>query len=237
MQCGECAGKEGAPEDDRVKWCRMLPILRRALLLAPAGAAPSRAESPQMAEMGVQPTHEPSRQKPAGVFSDPFGWYAERARRGGRGSCFSARGPSSFALCAAGLPYFEQTESSEYDWLIGTDETVRRSYALKSAQEDLALYSTNNERSVKNTDQLLQFVYEAEGNTDNLLTPTVLAEMMKIEKMFYENAKFASYCHAQSTDKTKCAESATASAIHAAVLQDDHPARCEREHGGDADAG
>ena len=24
---------------------------------------------------------------------------------------------------------------------------------------------------------------------------------------------------------------------HAAVLQDDHPARCEREHGGDADAG
>ena len=190
----------------------MLPILRRALLLAPAGAAPSRAESPQMAEMGVQPTHEPSRQKPAGVFSDPFGWYAERATRRPRLMFFCAW-TFVIALCAAGLPYFEQTESSEYDWLIGTDETVRRSYALKSAQEDLALYSTNNERSVKNTDQLLQFVYEAEGNTDNLLTPTVLAEMMKIEKMFYENAKFASYCHAQSTDKTKCAESATASAI------------------------
>ena len=60
---------------------------------------------------------------------DPFGWYALKSVERPR-LVFCSAWFVIILLCAVGFPFFEQTESTNYDWLLGQDKVVSRSYAL-----------------------------------------------------------------------------------------------------------
>jgi hypothetical protein len=71
--------------------------------------------SVDVAEPGLEPkSAEP---EPA-LFRDPFGWYASMSVRRPWG-VFCAAWTCIVLMCAAGLPMFEQTPQTDYDWLLG----------------------------------------------------------------------------------------------------------------------
>lgn len=112
-------------------------------------------------------------------------------------------------LCAAGAPQFKQTETTNYDWLLGQNKVVSRSYALSKMQEETSTYTRLAERSVPQSDQLLHFMYQAQDSDQNLLKPAILKEILSVEKTYFMDSKFATYCAAKVADSTTCAASAT----------------------------
>ena len=81
-----------------------------------------------------------------GMWSDPFGWYAVKSVRRPR-LVFACAWGLIFLMTAAGLPLFEQTPNSDYDWLLGEDEVVSRSYASPRRRRGRAC--TRASRSVR----------------------------------------------------------------------------------------
>ena len=138
-----------------------------------------------------------------GFWKDPFGWYAVKSVRRPR-TMFASSWFVIILLTAAGMPMFEQTPNSNYDWLLGKNEVVSNSYALSKAQEQTSLYTSLAERSVPQTDQLLHFMYEAKGGDSNLLKPEFLAQMLDIEKTFFTDPEFATFCVAEVADASTC---------------------------------
>ena len=120
----------------------------------------------------------------ATIMNDPFGWYAAISVRRPR-QMFCAAWTVILLMCAAGFPLFEQTPTSDYDWLMGKNKIVSRSYALKKVQEETSLYTKLAERSVKQNEQLMHFIYEAKSGGGNILAPAMIKEMLSIEKTFF----------------------------------------------------
>ena len=147
------------------------------------------------------------------VLRDPFGWYAVKSVQRPV-TVFVSAWAVIVLLCAAGLPLFEQTPNSDYDWLLGDDKIVSRSYALKKVQEENALYSKVSERSVKQNEQLMHFMYESKSGDGNLLTPGFVKEMLSVEKTFFESKKFATYCVANVSNTSVCSDASAQSVIN-----------------------
>ena len=144
---------------------------------------------------------------------DPFGWYAEKSVRIPRTMFFTAW-TIIILMCAAAVPQFEQTETSDYDWLLGKNELVSRSYALTKVQEQTAIYTKVSERSVKQNDQLMHFIYEAKSDGGNVLTPAMIKEMQSIEKEFFAHKKFATYCVSDISNSSKCSSTGAQSVVN-----------------------
>ena len=140
--------------------------------------------------------------------NDPFGWYAVKSVERPR-LVFCSAWFVIFLLCAAGMPLFEQTENSNYDWLLGRDKVVSRSYALSKMQEETSTYTSLAERSVGQSYQLLHFMYESQGGDDNLLKPLILKEILEVEKTYFTDSKFATYCVAEVEDVGTCSSRAS----------------------------
>jgi hypothetical protein len=138
-----------------------------------------------------------------GFWKDPFGWYAVKSVRRPR-TMFASAWFIIILLTAAGMPMFEQTPNSDYDWLLGKNEVVSKSYALSKAQEQTSLYTRLAERSVPQNDQLIHFMYEAKGGDSNLLKPELLAQMLDIEKTFFTDPEFATFCVADVANINTC---------------------------------
>ena len=147
-----------------------------------------------------------------GMWSDPFGWYAVKSVRRPR-LVFACAWGLIFLMTAAGLPLFEQTPNSDYDWLLGEDEVVSRSYALSQAQERTSLYTRLAERSVRQSSQLIHFMYESKSADQNLLKPELIKEMFEIEKLFFTDPRFATYCVATVGDPNTCDASSFRSVV------------------------
>ena len=142
--------------------------------------------------------------------NDPFGWYALKSVERPR-LVFCSAWFVIILLTAAGLPMFKQTETTNYDWLLGQNKVVSRSYALSKMQEETSTYTSLAERSVGQSDQLLHFMYESQGGDDNLLKPLILKEILEVEKSYFTDSKFATYCVAQVGDVGTCAAEASQS--------------------------
>ena len=71
---------------------------------------------------------------------DPFGWYALKSVERPR-LVFCSAWFVIILLCAAGFPLFEQTETTNYDWLLGQNKVVSRSYALSKMQEETSKFT------------------------------------------------------------------------------------------------
>ena len=142
--------------------------------------------------------------------NDPFGWYALKSVERPR-LVFCSAWFVIILLTAAGLPMFKQTETTNYDWLLGQNKVVSRSYALSKMQEETSTYTSLAERSVGQSDQLLHFMYESQGGDDNLLKPLILKEILEVEKTYFTDSKFATYCVAQVGDVGTCAAEASQS--------------------------
>lgn len=140
--------------------------------------------------------------------NDPFGWYAVKSVERPR-LVFCSAWFVIFLLCAAGMPLFEQTENTNYDWLLGHNKVVSRSYALSKMQEEMSTYTSLAERSVGQSDQLLHFMYESQGGDGNLLKPLILKEILEVEKTYFTDSKFATYCVAEVGDVGTCSSRAS----------------------------
>jgi hypothetical protein len=134
---------------------------------------------------------------------DPFGWYAQLSYRRPR-TMFATAWGFIFLLCAIGAPFFKQSDSGDYDWLLGRDSAiVQRSYSLKQVQERASQFTELAERTVPQTEQLFHLMYEARGS-DNLLKPAMLKEMLEIEKVLFTDKRYAAYCVAEVADVNTC---------------------------------
>ena len=140
--------------------------------------------------------------------SDPFGWYAVKSVQRPR-LVFASAWFFIILLCAAGMPLFKQTETTNYDWLLGQNKVVSRSYALSKMQEETSTYTSLAERSVPQSDQLLHFMYESQDADQNLLKPEILKEILAVEKTYFMDSKFAMYCAAEVADPGTCSAKAT----------------------------
>ena len=139
---------------------------------------------------------------------DPFGWYALKSVERPR-LVFCSAWFVIILLCAVGFPFFEQTESTNYDWLLGQDKVVSRSYALSKMQEETSKFTSYAERSVRESDQLMHFMYQSQGGDDNLLKPLILKEILEVEKTYFADSKFATYCVAQVDNVGTCSPDAS----------------------------
>ena len=139
---------------------------------------------------------------------DPFGWYALKSVERPR-LVFCSAWFVIILLCAVGFPFFEQTESTNYDWLLGQDKVVSRSYALSKMQEETSKFTSYAERSVGESDQLMHFMYQSQGGDDNLLKPLILKEILEVEKTYFADSKFATYCVAQVDNVGTCSPDAS----------------------------
>eukprot|EP00227_Mantoniella_beaufortii_P017292 CAMPEP_0197575398 /NCGR_PEP_ID=MMETSP1326-20131121/809_1 /TAXON_ID=1155430 /ORGANISM="Genus nov. species nov., Strain RCC2288" /LENGTH=1027 /DNA_ID=CAMNT_0043138157 /DNA_START=288 /DNA_END=3371 /DNA_ORIENTATION=+ len=137
------------------------------------------------------------------LFKDPFAWYAMKSIRKPR-TVFACAWFVILLMVGAGLPQFEQTESSDYDWLIGSSEIVGRSYSLKQVQERTAVFTKVAERSVKQNEQLIHFVFESRSATGNVLHPAMIKEMLEIEMKLFTHPDFAKFCVATIANVSNC---------------------------------
>ena len=156
----------------------------------------------------VAASASPAAELAPSFFKSPIGWYAVKSVQRPR-LVFATAWAVIILLCAAGAPQFKQTETTNYDWLLGQNKVVSRSYALSKMQEETSTYTRLAERSVPQSDQLLHFMYQAQDSDQNLLKPAILKEILSVEKTYFMDSKFATYCAAKVADSTTCAASAT----------------------------
>lgn len=166
-----------------------------------------------MKNAATEPNHRDAAELEPTLWRDPFGWYAMKSVQRPR-AVFCAAWTMIILMCGAGLPLFEQTPTSDYDWLLGKSKIVSRSYALKKVQEETSLYTKVAERSVKQNGQLMHFIYEANGGSGSVLAPAMVKEMLSIEMTFFTDKKFATYCVADIANVSKCSSQSAQSIVN-----------------------
>jgi len=157
---------------------------------------------------GGEDADEPS------LWRDPFAWYSLKSIRRPR-QVFAAVWLVIFLMVGIAYVPFSNgvTPSSDYDWLIGSSKIVSRSYALKQVQEQTAMYTKVAERSVKQNEQLMHFIYESRAASGNVLHPAMIKEMLSVEMMFFAHKDFAKFCVATITNASNCSPSSQSSIL------------------------
>ena len=115
-------------------------VLARAADEVGEGELPNRRMSEKVSTVSMASVDMAEDAAEPGFWKDPFGWYAVKSVRRPR-TMFASSWFVIILLTAAGMPMFEQTPNSNYDWLLGKNEVVSNSYALSKAQEQTSLYN------------------------------------------------------------------------------------------------
>ena len=147
------------------------------------------------------------------VTEDPLGWYAMHSFRRPR-MMFTAAWSIVLILCAVSFPFFDLSPEGDYDWLLGGNALVSRSYALKRVQEETSLYTELAERSVKQNEQLIHFMYEAKTASGSVLAPALIKEMLSVEMTFFAAERFAAFCVADIANVSKCSPGGAQSIVN-----------------------